>query len=130
MGKPLKRPWSSLVFHYVQCPTCKKLKKREGDQGEVIRIFKNNKHTKVVFETCKLCMRRSTVKEVADRIARSKELEEKFSSIVCEIGEVCPTLHAHHDLLIDDPERLTTEFCIQLTCGEDGLRRYYQKKDK
>jgi hypothetical protein len=49
---------------------------------------------------------------------RSFELTEKFSELLatCEKMGVCDMLSAHHELLIDDPNRLKTDFLLGLIC--------------
>lgn len=42
----------------------------------------------------------------------------------CEKFGTCDILTAHHDVLIEDKERLSTEFMIGLICGEKGRQRY------
>lgn len=46
----------------------------------------------------------------------------------CNASGTCDIYALHHKLLINDPQRLTTEFLIKLTCG-DKYTKYRQKKD-
>ena len=46
----------------------------------------------------------------------------------CRLDGTCSVLKAHHEILSSDPERLRTEFLIKMTCGLDGLHRYYRKE--
>jgi hypothetical protein len=60
---------------------------------------------------------------------RLVEMENRLEKTPCKVGsDVCSILKAHHEVLSDDPERLTTEFCIGLVCGEEGLQKYHAKK--
>jgi len=121
--------WDTIDWHYTKCPTCKRVGRREGCfKGELIQIFRTKPPVMAEFLVCYRCRGRQKVSEIRDRVAKAKVLEEEFDSIKCEIGKVCPIFHAHHNILIDDPERLTTEFCIRLTCGNDGWEKYQKSK--
>lgn len=54
---------------------------------------------------------------------------EKFDEMMtnCRYG-TCDIFAAHHELLKDDPNRLTTEFMIGLTCGEEKKKEYLKLK--
>ncbi len=48
----------------------------------------------------------------------------------CDKAGTCEILKAHHNVLSNDPDRLTTEFLIGMICGEDGVRKYKQNQKK
>lgn len=47
----------------------------------------------------------------------------------CEKFGTCDILSAHHDVLKDDPERLSTEFMIGMICGTEKKNKYVSKRD-
>lgn len=60
---------------------------------------------------------------------RLLEMEERLEKNPCAPGSgVCSILKRHHEILSDDPERLSTEFCVGLVCGEKKLKKYQKKK--
>ncbi len=72
------------------------------------------------------------------RIARIQremdEKEEMMDEIVdqnmelldqCKKGGTCDILAAHHEILKDDPERLSTDFLIGMVCGKEKLANYH-----
>lgn len=42
----------------------------------------------------------------------------------CEKAGTCDILAAHHDFLKDDPDRLRTDFLINLVCGSEKAKKY------
>ena len=46
----------------------------------------------------------------------------------CGYGGVCDRLKLHHEILKDDPERLTSDFMIGLICGTEKQERYRSKR--
>lgn len=58
-----------------------------------------------------------------DKIDPIGELKTK-----CKKAGTCDIIHFHHELLKDDPERLTTDFLVNLICGEEKLMKYKSKK--
>ena len=63
--------------------------------------------------------------KAGDDYKRINALRDKLAE--CTKLGTCDILHAHHDLLQDDPERLTTEFMIGMVCGREGLEKYYNR---
>jgi len=62
----------------------------------------------------------SEIREKSER--KLLEFQDRLSN--CEKFGTCDILAAHHDVLADDPERLSSEFMIGLICGEQGRLRY------
>ena len=81
---------------------------------------------------CKDCYRKdlATLRAVDTERRRDKIREMDACIENCEIRGTCGTFHVHHDILIDDPERLRSSFMIGMACGTDGLRRYLSKRGK
>ena len=85
---------------------------------------------------CKACYNKKIDYKNAQKILQISNAQ-KLIDIIDPINEMrktctkmgtCDILHIHHELLKDDPERLTTEFMIQNICGKDKLERYKSKK--
>jgi len=68
---------------------------------------------------CSDCYEERVKKERFLMSAKSYELTEKFSDLLatCEKMGTCDVLSVHHELLKDDPERLTTEFLLDMICN-------------
>ena len=105
-------------YHYVKCPECK------AKRAVFISSFIENVKKESV---CFTCRRRKASKEVDAIITRNNKLKRKFDKLFCDLNGVCSTIKAHHDMLLDDPERLSTEFIIRLTCGNEGVEKYKNK---
>jgi hypothetical protein len=77
---------------------------------------------------CSDCYEKRLKKERLLMSRESYELAEKFSDLLstCEKMGVCDVLSVHHELLKDDPERLTTDFLLGLVCRKDV--KYVGKK--
>lgn len=83
---------------------------------------------------CRSC-RAKEAQEIRDRALVCSRIEARDRSVLlvdrfvdrledCEKYGTCDILAAHHDALIDDPERLSTEFMLKMVCNTDGLERY------
>jgi hypothetical protein len=46
----------------------------------------------------------------------------------CDASGTCDIYALHHELLKNDPQRLTTDFLVKLTCGDKYIK-YQQKKE-
>jgi len=83
---------------------------------------------------CKRCTTWATeaalIEDRKKNAQKNIDLIAKFDDRLqnCAAGGVCDILAAHHDILKDDPERLSTDFLISLTCGEVGLAKYHKTK--
>ena len=80
---------------------------------------------------CKTCYSHDLGKiyeaETNARIEKVRIAEQRLKE--CSQAGTCGILDVHHDILKDDPDRLSTSFCIGMTCGIDGLRKYLAKRD-
>jgi len=58
-----------------------------------------------------------------------EELKEKYKTPMdkCDTG-ICDMLVRHHDKLVDDPERLTTDFILELCCTRPQKLEDYKIK--
>jgi len=63
---------------------------------------------------------------IADRREDNWEHIETFREKLAECTKfgTCDILAAHHDALLEDPERLTTDFLIGMVCGDEKLTKY------
>ena len=96
------------------CSTC----------GEKISRYtaKNNKRQ------CNKCYEK-TIDEEKKRKREEHEKEVKlYETRDCGYGGVCDRLKLHHEILKDDPERLTSDFMIGLICGTEKQERYRSKR--
>ena len=64
---------------------------------------------------------------------RWKQSEETISAFADKLSEctklgTCDILEAHHELLKEDPERMTTEFLIGMVCGVQGVDKYREAR--
>lgn len=111
-------PPQHLPKYIVRCPIC--------GGGRVVwsRIPPTN------TKPCLTCRRRAASAEINAKISRSEDLLKRYETISCDLGSTCSIIKAHHTLLEDDPERLTSEFIIGMTCGEKGIEKYHAKKVK
>lgn len=68
--------------------------------------------------------------ERQNRVKDAIESIEKFDDLMtnCRYG-TCDIFTAHHELLKDDPNRLSTEFLIGLVCGEKKKKEYVISKN-
>lgn len=108
-------------YNHVMCPKCG-MKWRRYVKTEQEQISGN------IVEPCVTCERRSNNDFHKLKRERAEELEQKFKSISCDLDGTCNILKAHHAVLLDDPERLTTEFCINLVCGSNGVEKYKKSR--
>lgn len=108
-------------YNHVLCPRCG-MKWRRYVKAEQEQISGN------IIETCITCERKSNADFYKSIREKSAELEQKFKSIPCDLDGTCNILKAHHEALLDDPDRLTTEFCINLVCGANGVEKYKKSR--
>lgn len=61
---------------------------------------------------------------------KSIELAKKFEDLLadCSTKGTCDILAAHHETFKDDPERLRTDFLVNLICGVEGAKKYMKTK--
>lgn len=64
--------------------------------------------------------------DIAETRKKSAILASKFKSELenCKKLGTCDIIHAHHEALIEDKERLTSEFMIKMICGDAKVERY------
>jgi len=79
---------------------------------------------------CRNCREKELEKimkaEITETRKKSAILASKFKSELenCKTLGTCDIIHAHHEALIEDSERLTSEFLIKMICGDDKVERY------
>lgn len=122
-----KRDYRSYPYICVECRT-----KKTG--ARYLHPSKPRKNTdKYGFYVCFECKEKiqNKLNEDARTEQRLKIIEstDKFSDSLasCEKNGTCDILHAHHECLIDDPDRLRTDFMINLICGDEKLEKYRNK---
>lgn len=89
-------------------------------------------HQQLSRGMCKNCRKTALKKELNAIEQRMRDKRDEYHDELkkCTAGGVCDTLHMHHEILKDDPERLTTEFLIEMTCGTELLERYKKKREE
>ncbi len=107
--------------------TCAKCHK----QKRGYRTFINN------LPHCLSCKHQIEDRKKADEILKYSQAQNVIDTIdpidkmrdECTKLGTCDILHFHHELLKGDPERLKTDFLINLICGEEKMNKYISKKD-
>lgn len=80
--------------------------------------------------TCRSCRLKEIedcrIHQRGDQRVESLIAIDKYKSELesCEKFGTCDILAAHHNVLIEDPERLTTDFLIGIICGTEKQERY------
>lgn len=61
---------------------------------------------------------------------KSKEIEHSLRIVIkdCTILGTCGILEIHHHIMKSDPERLSTEFMVNLICGAEKTYEYLKSK--
>lgn len=79
---------------------------------------------------CFICARFLRREKEARLSLQSERLGKSLGKISrdCQILGTCGILEVHHDILKNDPERLSTEFMVKMICGEDKLQEYIKGK--
>ncbi len=106
------------------CSKCKRVHKGH-------RVFINGK------TYCITCKHQIEDRKKADELFRLNQAQEQINSIdpfgklreECTKLGTCDILHFHREILKDDPERLRTDFLIELICGHEKVEVYQTKKD-
>jgi hypothetical protein len=114
----IKRP---NFYNIVKCPRCGSIRRR-GVKSEQEQTGER------IIEICYTCERKMESEYLKKQRERSEMLEQRFEDISCNLNGTCNILKAHHTVLSDDPERLTTEFCINLVCGPNGVNKYKKSR--
>lgn len=90
-----------------------------------------------VAGTCPVCSKRIYERQLAGERLQNSQLAEasasKFDSLLstCSKSGTCDVLAAHHELLGNDPERLSTEFLVKIICQKTYVSgSMTMKKDK
>lgn len=142
--KPLREPTSEeLVWFFFN--NCRAAKRYPKQKFEIIRVCRPGRPV-----CCSVCGETTIsygsvfAREIVCRNCREKELEKimkadihetrkksvalasKFESELenCEKLGTCDIIRAHHEALIEDPDRLTSEFLIKMICGDAKVERY------
>jgi hypothetical protein len=116
-------------YYYVVCPHCKEKRAVFINGRTYTYKYKRCDEIETKEYECPTCRRRRVSKHIDSIITRSEVLNDKFDSMLCDMKGTCSVIKAHHELLLDDPERLTSEFIINLTCGDDGVKKYRKKRN-
>jgi hypothetical protein len=109
----------------IVCPQCKERKNK--------RSFVFLKVAGTDSRICKVCYNKEIERQRLDllshRAKQSADMIASFSDLLNECTKLgtCDILTAHHELLKNDPEHLTSDFMIGLVCGEEGLKKYQAK---
>ncbi len=122
-SRPLKRQGRyQAAKKTYRCSRC-----LEPSESTLIHSIGINGHA---IRYCHACSRLVTSvdnkKCIAERRDQNWEHIEKFREKLTECTKLgtCDILSAHHDSLLDDPERLTTDFLIGMVCGDERRKKY------
>jgi len=119
-------------FHYICYYLCK-------TDGEIDKCHKCDKyrHVEIIFKEsmCRPCKNKAasiiSAKRTSDRIKEEEEkniereknrykvLNDLEELDKCFVSDKCDILKKHHEILKDDPERLSTDFIKKLIRDED-----------
>lgn len=79
---------------------------------------------------CFICARFLRKEKEARLSLQGERLGKSLGRIIrnCRILGTCGILEVHHDILKNDPDRLSTEFMVKMICGEDKLQEYIKSK--
>lgn len=104
---------------------CQTLSNRVGSQGRSGGYFRKCRACLQVEIESELCEARCENRRKANELIRSFEdaLED------CTKFGTCDILYAHHEVLKDDPERLSTDFLMGMVCGPERVREYRKKAE-
>jgi hypothetical protein len=127
---------------YWSCTMCAQERKAERHK-KMLAVHENMKKMKLICAKCgneyhqqhagdllgycNLCQEKILAIQRDDaRKQINKELLEKYKKEreLCAHGEICDILKFHHDVLIEDPERMTTEFLLKMCGGDDAIGAY------
>ncbi len=120
----------TLVEEYIgiRIPTDRKAPRKIPAPKTCIVCGNTYKHWKMVGDRCTGCHEKhlSVLREDA-RTSMEQDLTKYADRMEeCTTG-VCDMLAVHHDRLIDDENRLTTDFMIGQICGEEMRQKYLKK---
>jgi len=110
-------PW--YLFRHTPGSEWKCISCRTGEAAEARRLRKEANRREREREEQRQAdeARQKALQELQQRLDRER-LEE------CTLEGTCSVFKAHHEILANDPERLKTDFLIEMTCGVGGLKRY------
>ncbi len=85
---------------------------------------------------CKSCAVKIRDKKIADEIYKEFQAQEAIDKLdpfgdmreTCTKLGTCDILHFHHELLKNDPERMRTDFLVDMICGEEKAKKYKNKR--
>ncbi len=131
---------------FIYCPSCHSTTVRI--ENSVDRVFcsatckenySSNKEIKAL-KVCYICGTTSSslrCPSCEDKLLNEqrKQIREGFETEVsifdefkkCKYG-VCDIVKAHHNVLQNDPDRLKSEFIINMVCGTEGKEFYLERK--
>lgn len=137
---------SHIFEEFVYCPRCHSNTVRLENAVDSMfcsiecqNIYATSKKPRIL-KVCQICGKTSSSSRCPsceDNILNEqrKEIRDGFQTEVgvfdefkhCKYG-VCDIVKAHHNVLQDDPERLKSEFIINLVCGSDGKEFYIERR--
>lgn len=115
------------------CPHCGSTFDRIWEWEDFAGLLSEEVRKQIAF-ACTTCRHRivSEFKE-SEHKKRIQEILEKKEEMrgnldKCRNKGVCGILKVHHEVLEEDPERLTSDFIIGLTCGRGRQKRYRKSR--
>lgn len=126
--RPVKRIIKHLELRTVICSYCGKEMVSYGAKG-ARKVWDRGKWK------CRQCAKEEIENircmEIYNNRLKSEESISRFRDALtnCQTMGTCDILRAHHEALIDDPERLSSEFLIKMVCGERKSERYVKPID-
>jgi hypothetical protein len=124
--RPIKKSKKHAPFIIKKCNKCgKEYKEYRVNHGKNFRMN----------PLCSKCVAERLEEEYySDRIEAQRKANKLFAEfnhmlVNCEKNGTCDILSAHHELLINDNERLSTEFMIGLVCGTAKKKIYVEKRE-
>jgi hypothetical protein len=115
------------------------IKKRKSRPFTCSKCYEEKKGRRVFINGivyCRTCATKVEEKRLAEEVMQTAQAQDTIDKIdpfgemrlTCKNLGTCDVLHFHHELLKDDPERMSTEFLVGLICGDDKAERYKKKK--
>ena len=128
-------PDYDVICHYckIKIPLRDSIKKKVIFDGSI----GPKDHPTFLCKKCYKIRRESLMKQKEKELAyhREEKIKELMDSIErfdglmtdCEYN-TCDILAAHHELLINDDNRLRTDFMLELICGEEKKKKYLESR--
>ena len=122
----------------VVCHYCKiKIPLRDSIRRKVIFDGSRDKDSAFMCKICYKIRRENLMKQKEKELVYHREEKvkefldsiEKFDDLMadCEYN-TCDILAAHHELLINDDNRLRTDFMLELICGQEKKKKYLESR--